>query len=378
MATTGFTSLAENISLVTNSSSVMTPPQASTVQVALSYLLIAMIAVAMLGVGCGVDYRKVLEHFKKPSGILIGFFSQFLFMPLIAFAMAKIFQMTDSQVIILLIVGSCPGGTTSNIVTYWVDGDIDLSITMTFVSSTLGLGMMPLLLFIYSQGFDENLSVPFQTIGITIASLVVPVFIGMFIRHKFPQKYPIILKVLTVFGIISIIAVASASIAVYSGVFVLTTSQTVCAVLFPLIGMGLGYGFSSLVSCYRPLRLHHFQRRTIAIETGVQNAQLATSIVQLSDFPLRVKGAMLPFPIVYLGAQLGWIVVGLLAFRVYKWKFHRITPGDQSSSAEDDKVREEKLKEGSGCGNPNPAYDEIEPPTYEDITEQRHNEITVL
>ena len=47
-------------------------------------------------------------------------------MPLIAFAMAKIFQMTDSQVIILLIVGSCPGGTTSNIVTYWVDGDIDL------------------------------------------------------------------------------------------------------------------------------------------------------------------------------------------------------------------------------------------------------------
>ncbi|XP_078489387.1 ileal sodium/bile acid cotransporter-like [Ciona intestinalis] len=286
----------------------------------LNILITVMLAIIMIGMGCAVELPKVIKHLKKPSGVIVGFFCQFVIMPSIAFGLAKAFQMPEPETLALLILGACPGGSTSNIAAYWIDGDMDLSITMTTVSSTLGLGMMPLLLYIYTLGFDQSMVVPFETLGITLAALIVPIALGMIIRWRFPRHAEKLVKILSILGAIAIIVVAVISIVTFNGVWSILPSQIVCAAIFPAIGMILGYTISSIISLIPRIRLHHYQRRTVSLETGVQNTQLAISIIQLSGFTLQETGRMILFPVIYLVSQAAWIVIIIIVFVVYKRK----------------------------------------------------------
>ncbi|XP_078464417.1 uncharacterized protein LOC144728688 isoform X1 [Lampetra planeri] len=168
----------------------------------LSIVLTLMLALVMFAMGCTVQIHKVIVHLRNPWGIIIGFVCQFGFMPLTAFALAIAFKIEPIQAIAVLIMGCCPGGTTSNIITYWLDGDMDLSISMTVCSTLLGMGMMPLCLFIYTQTWTDSASIaiPYDSIGITLVSLVVPVAFGMFVQYKWPKKAKILVKRFTSFS----------------------------------------------------------------------------------------------------------------------------------------------------------------------------------
>lgn len=92
----------------------------------LSTVLTVMLALVMFAMGCTVEAAKLWGHIRRPWGIVIGFLCQFGIMPFAAFALALAFQVQPVQAIVIIIMGCCPGGTGSNIICYWLDGDMDL------------------------------------------------------------------------------------------------------------------------------------------------------------------------------------------------------------------------------------------------------------
>lgn len=92
----------------------------------LSTVLTVMLALVMFSMGCNVELKKFLGHLRRPWGIFVGFLCQFGIMPLTGFVLSYAFNVLPIQAIVVIIMGCCPGGTASNILAYWVDGDMDL------------------------------------------------------------------------------------------------------------------------------------------------------------------------------------------------------------------------------------------------------------
>lgn len=85
-----------------------------------------MLALVMFSMGCNVELKKFLGHIKRPWGIIVGILCQFGIMPLLGFTLAFAFDVLPIQAVAVIIMGCCPGGTASNILAYWLDGDMDL------------------------------------------------------------------------------------------------------------------------------------------------------------------------------------------------------------------------------------------------------------
>ncbi|KAG9492224.1 hypothetical protein GDO78_000633 [Eleutherodactylus coqui] len=126
-----------------------------------------LLSLMMFSMGCSVEFKKFWGHIRWPWGITMGFLCQFGIMPIIGFVLALAFNVQPLQAVVILIMGCCPGGTGSNVLTYWVDGDMDLSLCMTTCSILLALGMMPLCLYLYSKKWvDSNaIILPYNRIG---------------------------------------------------------------------------------------------------------------------------------------------------------------------------------------------------------------------
>ena len=121
-------------------------------------LLALMIFIIMLGMGASLtmdDFRAVI---RAPRGVFIGFLSQFGLMPFIAFSLATVLGFHPAFAISLILIGSLPGGTTSNMFTYFARGSVALSISMTTASTLLALLMMPVLLKLYTVGFTSQIT----------------------------------------------------------------------------------------------------------------------------------------------------------------------------------------------------------------------------
>lgn len=94
--------------------------------VVMSSVLTILLALVMFSMGCNVEIHKFLGHIRRPWGIFVGFLCQFGIMPLTGFILSVAFGILPVQAVVVLIMGCCPGGTASNILAYWVDGDMDL------------------------------------------------------------------------------------------------------------------------------------------------------------------------------------------------------------------------------------------------------------
>ncbi|KAG8452089.1 hypothetical protein GDO86_004034 [Hymenochirus boettgeri] len=247
----------------------------------LSTVITIMLALIMFSMGCTVDVYKFWGHIKRPWGIAVGFLCQFGIMPLTAFVLSIAFDILPIQAVAVIIMGCCPGGTGSNILAYWVDGDMDLSISMTTCSTLLAMGMMPLCLFLYTKKWvdSDSIVIPYDSIGISLVTLVIPVAIGIFVNHKWPKQAKKILKIGSVTGAILIVLIAVVGGVLYKGSWVISPSLWIVGTIFPAVGFCFGF-FLAYTSNQSWKRC-----RTVALETGLQNTQLCTTMVQLSFSP---------------------------------------------------------------------------------------------
>jgi len=254
-------------------------------------LMALMIAVIMLGMGASLTPRDFTSALRRPYGLAIGLMSQYGFMPLIAFTLALTLPVSEPVKIGLLIMGCMPGGTTSNIFTYFSKGNLALSVLMTVNSTVFGVLLIPLLLVVYAAGLDVD--IPSENIVVTLVLLLVPVAIGMALRRWNANVGALVELGGSALGILFIVFLLVSWVPRNWG-FLLGTpaSVFVAAIALGLVGFLFGYGLSRL------LRLHPRNARTIALETGIQNGPLAVALVVLT-FAGQQQQEVLAIPVLY-------------------------------------------------------------------------------
>jgi bile acid transporter len=269
-------------------------------------LLALMIFVIMLGMGSSLtpdDFRTVV---RKPKGVLIGFVSQFGLMPFLAYTLATTLNFSPAFAISLILIGCLPGGTTSNMFTYFSRGSVALSISMTTASTVLALVMMPILLNVYTGNFTAQITADLQAkgnysefvipTGNIISSLImvlVPVAMGMFLRHKSPVWAKTAEDTAGFVGILVILYLLGTAFLRHGQYFL----QTPIGVYIGAIGLGLtGFFFGYWIS--RAIGMFPIFQRAISLETGIQNGPIAFAVILLS-FGASVQDEMVWLAILY-------------------------------------------------------------------------------
>jgi BASS family bile acid:Na+ symporter len=248
-------------------------------------LLAAMIFVIMLGMGASLTPRDFWLALRRPYGLGIGVVSQYGFMPLIGFLMAITLDLPEPIAVGLLIMSCMPGGTTSNIFTYFSKGNLALSVLMTVTSTVFGVVLIPLVLLIYASALD--LTIPRENIVLTLLILLVPVAIGMGLR-RLNANAGAVTEFMGSALALFFIAFLAISWVPRNWQFLLSTTPATyfVAIMLGVFGIAIGYGFA------RALRLHPRNARTVALETGIQNGPLAIAIIALTFSGPEQQGIM--------------------------------------------------------------------------------------
>lgn len=256
-------------------------------------LLSVMMVIIMFGMGSSLtfkDFRLALRH---PQAVGVGFTSQYLLMPLIAFLLSRVLNLSIEQTVGLVLIGCMPGGTTSNIFAYFSKSLLSLSIMMTICSTLAGFIMVPLLMAFYTQGVDDAFRIPPDQIARLLFVLLIPTLIGMWLRRKNSNLGAVIELAGGILGAIVIIFLVVTWVPRNWRLLVETGWEVYTAViLIGLIGFAFGYIFA------RVLKLNPQKARTVSLETGIQNGPLAALIV-IMTFADETQQLILLIPVMY-------------------------------------------------------------------------------
>lgn len=247
-----------------------------------------MLGVVMFGMGLTLspsDFRPVLQ---RPKDILIGEIAQFLIMPSLAWLLCKILSLPEELSLGVILVGCCPGGTASNVICYLAKGDVALSVAMTGVSTLLAPIITPALVWLLA---GESVEVDIVSMFLSIVQVVIlPIVLGLAANHYFKQTTRRIIPLLPMISTLSITFIIGIIVAHNSSsILACSLIVAIAVILHNVLGLVLGYGLSALTGS-EPSR-----RSAIAIEVGMQNSGLATSLASthFAMFPMAaVPGAM--------------------------------------------------------------------------------------
>lgn len=254
-------------------------------------LLGIMVAVIMLGMGASLTPRDFYLALKRPYGLMIGVVSQYGFMPLLGFVLAFLLPLPEAIALGVLIMACMPGGTTSNIFTYFSKGNLALSVLMTVTSTFTGVVLIPIILLLYASALD--LEIPREDIVRVLIVLLVPVAIGMTVRRLNANAGAVMEFAGSILGVVFIVFIAVTWIPANWQFLLNTTPATYAASIgLGLVGITLGYLFA------KSLRLHPRNARTVALETGIQNGPLAIAIIVFT-FPPEQQQAIMAVPALY-------------------------------------------------------------------------------
>lgn len=247
-----------------------------------------LLGIVMFGMGLTLKPNDFRVVFSRPKDVVIGTVAQFTIMPLLAFVLARGFGLSPELTVGVILVGTCPGGTSSNVMTYLSKGDVPLSVGITAVSTVLAPLMTPLLTYLYAgKTVDVNMLSMFLSI---IQVVIVPIVLGFVINHffsRFAERAVDFLPLVSTLAIVAIVgAVVSANAAKLLGCGMLVLCVVV---LHNVLGYVLGYAAA------RMLRMSTTKCRAVSIEVGMQNSGLATSLatVHFAQYPLAtIPGAV--------------------------------------------------------------------------------------
>ena len=233
-----------------------------------------LLGIVMFGMGMTLkldDFKLILRY---PKGVIIGVVSQFVVMPLLAFALAKIFNLPPEIAVGVILVGCCPGGTASNVMTFLAKGNTALSVTITSCTTLLAPIMTPALIYLLAS---EWLPVSFSAMFMSVIKVVlIPIILGVIVQFLFK---PLVAKSIDILPTVSVVAIVLIVAAVVSGSRdrILETGLIIFAIV--ILHNGLGYLFGFLVA--KVTKLSYDDQKAVSIEVGMQNsglgAQLATA-----------------------------------------------------------------------------------------------------
>lgn len=272
-----------------------------------TYSVAVLVSVIYINFGCALDWSVFKTTIRRPVGPIIGFLCQFLIMPLISFGLGKwLFSDSVPMQLGMFFTGVSPGGGASNIWTYILGGNLNLSITMTTISTFAAFAMMPLWIFTLGEFiFQEGkMGVPYSRIAMFAVALVIPLGIGFFIQKNLPRVTRIMVRILKPFAALLILFIIIFAIVTNFYMFELFTWKILVAGLgLPWLGYFCGW-----------LLAHLFKQPpndtlAISVETGIQNTGIAIFLLRFSlgqpeaDFTTVVPVAvavMTPIPLLLM------------------------------------------------------------------------------
>lgn len=232
-----------------------------------------LLGIIMFGMGLTLTAPDFALVVKNPVPVVIGVVAQFVIMPLLGFLVSWALQLPPELAVGVILVGCCPGGTASNVVSYLAKGDVALSVAMTSISTLIAPFLTPLLA-VWLVG--ERMDVSGTDMMLSILEVVlIPVVLGLVVRGLLPRVVVAVtpalpwISVAAISVIVAIVVAGSAAAIVSAGLLVL-----LAVVLHNGLGYLLGYGAATL------FRVPVSARRTTAIEVGMQNSGLATSLAR--------------------------------------------------------------------------------------------------
>ncbi|XP_071481163.1 ileal sodium/bile acid cotransporter-like [Diadema antillarum] len=257
-------------------------------------VLTSILLFIMLAMGCTITLKDIKDVLRVPTSVLIGMLCQFILLPLTGFCLALALSLPAHYAIGVLVISCCPGGTVSNLFTFWTNGDVCLSICMTTVSTVVAIGMMPFNLFIYSRVWtNDRAIIPFVSIFTSLVCILIPVAIGMLIRWKRKEWTSLIARVGSILGLLGILTSIILTALINPSTYRVGWRVWICLVLLPSLGATVGYALALL------LRRSTVQSRTIAFETGLQNVSLAITLILLTFKDTPHLYTLLIYPSLY-------------------------------------------------------------------------------
>ena len=170
-----------------------------------------LLGIVMFGMGITLTFNDFSEVVKHPKSVIVGVVGQFVIMPAIAFALAKLFVLPTDLAIGVILVGACPGGTSSNVMTYLAKGNTALSVACTTISTLLAPLLTPIIFYVLaSQWIDIDASAMFASV---LKMVLFPIFLGLVIRALFKKQMAQISQTMPLVSVIAIVLILAAVVA---------------------------------------------------------------------------------------------------------------------------------------------------------------------
>ncbi|WP_454665660.1 bile acid:sodium symporter family protein [Acinetobacter calcoaceticus] len=230
-----------------------------------------ILGIIMLGMGMTMtvdDFKGVLQ---SPKAVLIGVVAQFVVMPGLAYVLCKLFNLPSEIAVGVILVGCCPGGTASNVITYMAKGNVALSVACTSVSTLLAPVLTPAIFYLLAS---QWLKIDAASMFISILQVVLlPIVIGLILRTWLKRQVESYIQVMPLVSVIAIVAIVAAIIG-GSKAAILQSGLLILAVVILHNGLGYLLGFTAA----RFFKLPYADSKAIAVEVGMQNSGLGVAL----------------------------------------------------------------------------------------------------
>ncbi|WP_103106222.1 bile acid:sodium symporter family protein [Brevibacillus reuszeri] len=238
-----------------------------------------LLGVIMFGMGLTLSSADFREVFRRPVDVLIGVVGHYLIMPSLAYVLAVVLNLPPDIAVGVILVGCCPSGTASNVMTYLSKGDVALGVSVAAVSTLIAPIATPALISLLAGHWMEiNTQSLFMDIVMVV---IVPIVLGVIVKALFHKQAEASAKALPLISTIAIVLIVAIVVAINKGKIV-ETGLIIFAVviLHNVLGYLLGYLFAKLFG------LNLAKRKAITLETGMQNSGLGAALAAAHFNPL--------------------------------------------------------------------------------------------
>jgi BASS family bile acid:Na+ symporter len=237
-------------------------------------LLLSMVLFTMGTTLKADDFANV---FKKPKEISVGIATQYIAMPILALALARMFSLNEALTVGLVLVGTVPGGTASDVITFLSKGDVALSVSLTAVSTVIAPIITPLItLVLIGNQIHFN---PVDMFISIIEIVIIPIMIGLILNYKFPDFCERLKDYLPALSAIVICLIVAGVIGANKQAILTSSSIIILVIMMQyFLAMMIGFGVGYLAGMDRK------QIITVAIELAFQNSGLSTGLAK-AHFP---------------------------------------------------------------------------------------------
>lgn len=233
-----------------------------------------LLGIVMFGMGMTLRFEDFKLVFKRPKDVFIGALAQFTIMPALAWFLATAFQLPPELAVGVILVGTCPGGTSSNVMTYLARGDVALSVSITMTTTILAPIVTPILSWwLAGAWIDISLAAMMMSI---VQVVVLPIILGIIINKLFGDFVRKAIKLLPLISVIAIVLIVGGVVSV-SAQKIMETGLLIMAVV--ILHNMLGYALGFVIA--KALKMDLAKSKAISIEVGMQNSGLATSLAMM-------------------------------------------------------------------------------------------------